>query len=347
VRSGTAASSWLLTGSRVGSDPTRIRGAASALATIELCHEGLAFCFAGPAALLELTRAFVERAGRAAFELELAPALVECELRVGAEPAPRPTRPEEHGWLTWEWAGARGRVRTRASEARLRRHSDTGAAARDVQVTLRPRYRVQAWLPAERRALPALLGGIHAAVLDDLGGLILHASSLLLEDGVLGFLGPSGAGKSTASVQLGAGSLFSVDRLAVLPERRLPSALRGHEANGAWRAYPLFGGTLPAGALARAAPSWRRLQALLRVERATHGASVEAQALARAVAVLRESSLHGGQGAGSELEFLARLEQFAREVRVGRLHFALDAALGPTVGEWLSGAQAGSAREPA
>ncbi|HVZ35181.1 MAG TPA: hypothetical protein VG963_22295, partial [Polyangiaceae bacterium] len=229
----------------------------------------------------------------------------------------------------------------------LGRSSDTGAPARDARFGVRPRYRVEAWLPAERRALPALLGGIHAAVLHELGGFILHASSVLLEHGVLGFLGPSGAGKSTASVQLGAGSLFSVDRLALLPERRMPGELQDHEASRAWRAYPLFGGTLPEGTMARAAPSWQRLQGLLRVDRAAQGASVEAPALARAVAVLRESSLHGGQGAGSELEFLARLEQFAREVRVGRLHFALHAALGPTVGEWLSGAQAGSAREMA
>lgn len=289
----------------------------------------------------------MERAGPAAFALELAPALVECELRVLAEPGPRPSRPEEHGWLTWEWAGERGRVHTRAGGAQLQRHSETHGAPGDDQVALRPGYRVQASLPVERRALPALLGGIHAAVLQDLGGFILHAASVLLEDGVLGFLGPSGAGKSTASVQLGAGSLFSVDRLAVLPERRMPRASPGDERRGAWRAFPLFGGTLPKGAMARAAPSWQRLQGLLRVERAAHGASVEAHALARAVAVLRESSLQRGQGAGNELEFLARLEQFAREVRVGRLHFALHAALGPAVGEWLSGAQAGSARETA
>jgi hypothetical protein len=183
------------------------------------------------------------------------------------------------------------------------------------------------------------MGAVCSAILHAIGGAIVHASSVLLDEGVIAFLGPSGAGKSTASRQMRAGSLFSVDRLALAPlladPQQRSSADPAHRRR-TWWAYPLFGGTLIDSEMPLALPAWAPLGALLRVQQASRGAFVESCTPIRALATLRESSLHGGHGAGMESEFLSRLQQLAADIPIARLHFGLGAALSPVIRDWLS-----------
>jgi len=311
-----------------------------------LVHDGLAFSFEGPRALLEPLTELAERDGpreRAATEPTLA--RIHCRLQLVPLPVPRPTQPAELGWLRWEWVRDEASIWTRCARASIRRAGFGDLAVPRSMLGLpseadpSPLFTADVWLPADPHAVQTLMGGLCSAVLHAIGGAIVHASSVQLDGGVIAFLGPSGAGKSTASRLLGEGALFSVDRLAVAPIAvAAPEPGIGDRAQRrhSWWAYPLFGGTWIEATMPRALPAWAPLRALFGVHQMRGDAFIETCSPIRALATLRESGLHGGQGAGMELEFLSRLQQLAAETPIARLHFGLGASLAPLIRRWLS-----------
>lgn len=241
-------------------------------------------------------------------------AAIGCRLHQ-APPSAKPLKSRnERGWLRWEWTGDEARVWTLSGEARISRRASE--------------LWVEAWLPAGDRAVQTLLGGISSAILHALGGLIVHSSSVRLDGGVIAFVGPSGAGKSTASRQAKGASLFSVDRLAIVPLRAASGSRNaGTQGRGGWLAYPLLGGTVLDPEMPRAPTAWSPLHAMFRVHQAPHECRVEASSPAGKLALLRESTYLGGHSANAELELLSRLEQLSTDVAVARLHFSLGTSL--------------------
>jgi hypothetical protein len=286
----------------------------------EVNYAGVALSFAGPTGLLEC---MARVAG--AQEREVAPAArVVCQLHESSEPDPVLATARERGWLHWEWQSGTAQVVTRSARARLWR---AGAA-----------YAAEAWLSPHSRAATTLVGALSSAVLHDVGGILLHAASILGESGVVAFVGPSGAGKSTACGHMGGAPIFSIDRMVIVPSH--PGTTNPERPVGnrpTWFACPLFGGTVLHPEAPRALPDWSPLRAIFRVHQAPRGAHVEECTGSRALASLRESAFTGGSDPGAELELLARLERLRADVPVGRLHFGLGSCLPPVVSRWLSG----------
>lgn len=243
--------------------------------------------------------------------------------RGGAE---RPALPRPG--ITWQWAEGAGQVVTRFAHARISGGAD-GAGG----------FSGRAWVGDDARASHLLLSGLTALLVHRLGGAVLHAASVELDAGVVAFIGPSGAGKSTACRHVEHASLFSVDRLALLP-----LGLTGSPRTGpVWFAHPLPGGTRPVPDMVSAAPRWLPLAGVLRVERALAGSAIGVPSLAGAVMSLRESTFQAGVGPGVEAELLGTLEHLANQLPVARLQLSLGASLEPLLRRWL-GDQGGQRR---
>lgn len=230
--------------------------------------------------------------------------------------------------ITWQWSGARGELHTRFGGAAL-------SLARDGT------WLARAWLAPEAPAAHFLLSGLCALLLHRSGGVILHAASVVLGSGVIGFIGPSGAGKSTACAQVQGALAFSIDRLAVLPA----VSPEGAGAAPVWLSHPLPGGTAPVPDIPRATPCWLPLRGIVRVFQTSQPSSIESGSRASGVAVLRESAFQAGLGTEAEGELLAALERLGQAVPVGRLYQRLGASSEQLLGRWLEDQAQNQARE--
>ncbi|MCA9608407.1 MAG: hypothetical protein KC619_22515 [Myxococcales bacterium] len=167
----------------------------------------------------------------------------------------------------------------------------------------------------------ALATALAGAALERVGGLILHASAVEVDDGAVLFVGPSTAGKTTAANLCRGARAFAKDRAAIYPT-----------ANG-WYAAPMWGGAseieLPWSAR-RVLP----LHAILRIAKddtpAVHDAGP-----ARAVGILRESAQVIRHGALEEGALLEQLVRMSSEVRVGVARTVLGQPMLPVLREWL------------
>jgi len=220
--------------------------------------------------------------------------------------------------IAWRWAHGRGEVLTRSGRAEVW-PTASGFAAR---------ARVG---PAG--GLPQLFAGLAALLLHRRGGVILHAASVELDAGVIAFIGPSGAGKSTACRHVDGAPAFSIDRLAVMPGEAEPGRDFG-AGRTMWLSHPLTGGT-PLPDMPAATPRTLPLHGVFRIRQSPDGTHIEPASRATAVAALRESSFQVGDGAGTELQLLERLERLAGAVPVARLHLSLGASLAAPLRRWL------------
>lgn len=161
----------------------------------------------------------------------------------------------------------------------------------------------------------SLCTALAGALVDRVGGLVLHASGIELAGGAVLFVGPSGAGKTTAANHCEGARAFAKDRAAVYP------------TEAGWFAAPMAGGDeidLP-DAEQRVLP----LHAILRVERERDAVVVEECDPVRAVRVLRESAQLGGRDPVAEGALLDRLLTVAAQARVGVIHTRLGEPIVP------------------
>lgn len=169
----------------------------------------------------------------------------------------------------------------------------------------------------------SMTSSLAAVILDRAGGLVVHASGVELDGGVVLFIGPSGAGKTTAANLCSGASAYAADRAAIFP------------TPAGWHAAPMGGGSEPV----RLPSSSRRvlpLRGILRVEQAREPQLVRC-APSAAVAALRESTQTSGHSVDGELQLLDRLAHLAQEVPVGIARTVLAHPLVDDLRDWTTG----------
>ena len=229
-----------------------------------------------------------------------------CALvRVAATRDPSLARDDWGREIAVQWEGASAQVRTREVRAQLCRIAPGRyAAAANVS-------------PGGGSSLTTALVG---AVVQDMGGVILHASGAVMNGvGVL-FIGPSGAGKTTACNHLDGCEAFARDRAAVYAT-----------SSGEWLAWGMAGGdpvSLPA-----AVPGPVRLAAILRVRHGEGEPMIEDARGAAAHAALRES-FQSFSGMDEGRAFGA-LESLRGSVRVGVASTVIGRSLTAPLRSWL------------
>lgn len=208
--------------------------------------------------------------------------------------------------------------------------------ARAVLCRIGPqRYACSARVARDPMALSTLLRSLVAIVVHDVGGLIMHAAGIVLDEQAVLYVGPSGAGKSTAATLTEGASMFAADHVAVIPQR-----------DGGVLAYGLPGGN--AAAMTHTAQAVWPLAAVFRILRDAHEAAVphvpRARVLqgAQSLFVLREAVESADVSTGAEQARLSAVTEIAPALTVGTLHTVLGAPLGALVRGQLAsrGAQA-------
>lgn len=209
-----------------------------------------------------------------------------------------------------------GRLRTKGVRARLRRLGRGG------------------WVAAARvapgaQSMGRLLDGLSAAILEQAGGLLMHAAGVELDGLAYLFIGPSGAGKTTAAGQVFGARSFCVDRVAV--------ALSNDET----RAFVLPGGTDP---IDGAPKSPRRSLPLGGVLRVVQAQALDVRAIAphEALMMVRESVFSADRDRTAEHLRLDAIERLIGRVPVARLKTPLGAPLAQSLrqlGQASSGAR--------
>jgi len=259
--------------------------------------------------------------GGVAFEVSTAPALrwalIEDHARFGAPfdegPVAASVRvaassvtafPRAPRDVRYTWRGGHARVETHGVRADLR---ELGPGS----------FACSALVGAQRGDCGSLCTALAGALVDRVGGLVLHASAIELEGGAVLFVGPSGAGKTTAANHCAGARAFAKDRAAV------------YRTEAGWFTAPMAGGDeieLP-GAERRVLP----LHAILRVERGEDAVAVEGCDPLAAVRVLRESAQLGARDVDSEGALLERLLTIAAQAPVGIVRTRLGAPVVPSL----------------
>ena len=213
------------------------------------------------------------------------------------------------------WSAGTGHLRTRGVRAEVRQLSPRSFVA-------------SALVSAADSGCTSLCTGLAGALIDRIGGVVLHASAIELAApgggrGALLFVGPSGAGKTTTANHCGGALAFAKDRVAAYPT---PSG---------WHAAPMAGGD----EIDRLAPSARRVLPLLGVLRIVHAEepSIASAEPARAVHILRESVQLTDRSADAEGLLLDRLFAMGAEVPVGTARTVLGDTVLPRLRAWLEG----------
>ena len=198
-----------------------------------------------------------------------------------------------------------GRLRTKGVRARLQRLGRGGWVA-TARVAPQP------------LAIGRLLEGLSAAILEQAGGLLLHAAGVELDGLAYLFIGPSGAGKTTAAGQVFGARSFCVDRVAV--------AMRGDET----RAFPLPGGTEPVDGAPKSPHMSLPLGGVLRIVQA-QALDVRGMAPHEALMTLRESVFSADRDRTAENLRLDAVVRLVGRVPVARLETSLGAPLAQTL----------------
>lgn len=193
------------------------------------------------------------------------------------------------------WKGGTGHLRTRGVRAEVRELGPGNFVA-------------SALLSAADSGCTNLCTSLAGALIDRIGGVVLHASAIELDGGALLFVGPSGAGKTTIANHCAGARGFAKDRVAAYPT---PSG---------WYAAPMAGGDevdLPHSS-ERVLP----LLGVLRVVQAERP-SIADDSPIRAVHILRESAQLTDRSADAEGLLLDRLLEMSSKVRVGTVRSVL------------------------
>lgn len=170
------------------------------------------------------------------------------------------------------------------------------------------RFAASARLLPDDVSVSTFITSTTSAVVERLGGVILHATGITVGTGSVLFIGPSGAGKTTAAQHCPGASWIARDRAAVVPH-----------GDG----YVVFG--MPGGDeldLPRARAAVHPLLGVARIRRDRDVPTVEALPLLDALAALRECTFAGGDEAAEEARLDALLA-LASRVRVVDLHTRL------------------------
>ncbi len=226
-------------------------------------------------------------------------ARVRCQVRVD------PTLPEH---------GVDGAIVERKGEVTLIRAEAMRAEIRPLQGR---RYEARVFVAADPRASyvrgpDAVVTAISAAVLEQHGGLFLHAAAIEVDGMAVLLVGPSGAGKSTAVELIEGARVFAYDRVSVAPD---PS--------GTYMAWGLPGGTRVS-APASTRRGWP-LAGLLRVRHGQTRPSVGPLRGARALFAIRESTQVTEMSYRGEELRMNSVGRFASGVAVGEIHTVLGA----------------------
>lgn len=216
--------------------------------------------------------------------------------------------------IRWSWAGARGTLATTWCEVALEQLGPD-------------RFEGEATLRGSANGRGALLSALATALTERVGGLVLHATGVVLDGKAVLFVGPSGAGKTTSARHCAGCAWLTRDRAIVLP----PSGEVG------WQAWAAPGGDdVPL-------PWWGRVVAplagVLRVARGPGPSRVVALPRVSALLRVRECMQSGAASAADEAGALAAAARLLDEVPVAALEPRLGDALTPVVGAWLEAAR--------
>ncbi|MCB9598184.1 MAG: hypothetical protein H6719_36055, partial [Sandaracinaceae bacterium] len=177
------------------------------------------------------------------------------------------------------WDGSTGSVSTRGARAEIRQLAPRTFAASGL-------------VSPDASGVSSLCTALAGTLIDRIGGVVLHASGVELDDGVYLFIGPSGAGKTTAANHCEGARAFARDRAAIYPT-----------ASG-WHVSPMSGGDeihLPP-SLHRTLP----IRGVMRVLK-TQTPSIQRSSALQAVRILRESAQMTDRSPAAEAQLLDRL----------------------------------------
>ena len=213
--------------------------------------------------------------------------------------------------IHFAWSGSAARVRTRGARIELRELASRSFAA-------------SALISPTSNGCSSLCTALAGALIDRVGGVVLHASGIEVDGGVVIFVGPSEAGKTTAANHCQGARGFAKDRVAAYPTPL------------GWHVAPMSGGDevhLPVSPH-RVLP----LRGVLRVCRG-EAPGIRTAPLPRAIHLLRESLQMSDRPPEGEVALLDRLIEMSGEVPVGTIHTVLGNPVLPSVVEWLEGAR--------
>lgn len=176
----------------------------------------------------------------------------------------------------------------------------------------------------------AALAAIAGAVVEQQGGLSMHAAAIELGGRAVLFIGPSGAGKSTAMQLVEGARVLAFDRVNL-----------ARDASGAYIAWALPGGTRVDAP--RASQASLPLAALLRVRRGRERPRIAETTGASAVFAIRESTEVGDRSAAGEALRLEAAAELATRCVIGEIHTVLGAPHRALLHDFLSARAAVSA----
>lgn len=264
----------------------------------------------------------------------------------GAEP--------ERVSLPAEYAEHAGRMRSGAVEIAVRVVDATRAPSDDTTRAMRWRWhdgRGIAWsrlarveieqvgarsFVAEASSGPgaggraAVLSLLAATLAERVGGLVLHATAIVVAGRAVLFVGPSGAGKTTSARQVRGATWLARDRALVVPD-----------AAGEWVAWGVPGGDeLP---LQRAADVCAPVACVLRVLRSATRSRIVRLGRASTLLRLRESIQSGGLDLRDEAAALEAAVRLVGRVEVAGVEVVLGEDLDALVASVLDGGSAARA----
>lgn len=236
------------------------------------------------------------------------PAAADVEVEVVSTRRPPPSGDARA--MRWAWSGSTGRA-------------ESGWAALVVEQIAERRFRVQAHTVAGAAGRAAILSLLAPTVVERLGGLVLHATAVVLGGRAVLFIGPSGAGKTTSARHMGEATWLARDRAVVVRDEL-----------GRWQAWGAPGGDdVP---LEHASDVVAPLGAVLRVLRSEGASRIVPLPPASALLRLRESIQSGATDRDGEHGALDAAARLLREVPVAAVEVALGCRLADVVAPLVS-----------
>lgn len=216
--------------------------------------------------------------------------------------APPPADPHGHRLPTCSWSGDQGVIHHHDLTARLRRLGRVGGSPSFVATVTLDTSALVRDTAVERTLSHELL--------EQSGGLMLHAAAIEVDGKAVVFVGPKASGKTTACL-LARQPWFTCDRLAIAP------------MDDGWWAWPLRGGHTPS-SLPRSTAFALPLGAVFRVSPSTSGRT-ETEMLHRAESAfdVRETCVPAMRSGIREECRLEAIEMLLAAVPVARLYTVL------------------------
>ena len=226
-------------------------------------------------------------------------------VRIAVTPAPE-LETEFGREIHVSWDRDAGSVRASRSRAEVRQLGPRSFAASAV-------------VSPSAQGCQSLCTALAGALIDRVGGVVMHASAIEVAGGALVFVGPSGAGKTTVANHCRGALAFAKDRVAAYP------------TPVGWHVAPMAGGDdvlLP--------QSSQRVLPLLGVLRVVKSddPSIEDANLSRGVHLLRESVQATDRSVAAERDLLDRLVTMCAEVRVATIRNVLGHTVLPRLLAW-------------